>query len=535
MQKVAAESLPQFKLTPEEQKICATLLAANQMFHLGTTFRIAGGWVRDKILGKESDDLDVALDNLTGRQLEQFLLRMGASYGIGKSYAVEANAEKSKHLETVAVEIWGRKIDFVNLRTEEYGESRVPTMSMGTPDVDAARRDLTINSLFYNVNSNQIEDYVGGLQDLKTMTLRTPLNPRKTFMDDPLRCARLLRFYARYPESKIDPAAIQAMSLPEVQQAYMQKVSSERSGPEIIKLLSGEKPAEALRLMFDTGLDKAVFNVPETQNLNDLRMDQRNNHHKHNLLDHTLLVVKNMHDILKQENAPKDLQVKLLLAAIFHDYGKAHPEIAQPKKSDPTQMSYIGHEDKSAEIAESIMRSIGIPDNDRKFVGKVISLHMRPHLHQNETWTPKMMGRFMRESEITGHPESAEIWKYVMLHSMADSLSKDSANPDYADVAQKRRDMQSMDEFRNRQGPSINKPVLNGMEIMALFPNIKPNTGYIKEINEKLLDAQAAGNVSDKPSAEKFIQSMRAYIEEKYIGGNPTIKAWVKANCKFAN
>lgn len=533
MRTVKTANIPQFQLTAEEQKIFQTLLAANQMFRLGTTFRVAGGWVRDKLLGKQSDDLDIALDNMTGRQLEAVLLRMGASYGVGKSYTVDANVEKSKHLETVAIELWGRKIDFVNLRSESYGDSRVPTMEMGTPEIDAQRRDLTINSMFYNVNAGQVEDFVGGMQDLQTMTLRTPLDPRKTFMDDPLRMLRVLRFYSRYPNAKIDPNLVKAMMLPEVQQSYMQKVASERAGPEILKLMAGAKPADALQVMFDTGLDKAIFNVPEAQNLLDLRMDQRNSHHKHNLLDHTLLVVRNLHELLKQENAPEETRIKMLLAALFHDYGKAHPEIGKPKEKNPAEYSYIGHEDKSAEIAESIMKSIAIPDADRKFVNKVIQLHMKPHGHTNDGWTPKMIGRFLRESEIPGHPESSEVWKFVMLHSMADTLSKDAANPDHADVQKKRNDMQLMNDFKNRAGPSIAKPILNGNDLMRLFPTLKPNSGFIKEVSEKLLDAQSAGNVVDRSSAEKAIQEMRAYIEQKYSGGDPSAKAWVKANCKF--
>lgn len=532
MRTVAAAQMPQITLTNEEQAIFGTLLKANDMLKLGTTFRAAGGWVRDKLLGTQSADIDIAIDNMTGRQMEAKLATLGASIGIGKSYVVEANAEKSKHLETVAVEIWGRKIDFANLRSESYGDSRVPTMEMGTPLVDAQRRDLTINAMFFNINTGQVEDLVGGFKDLQTMTLRTPMDPLKTFSDDPLRMLRLLRLYSRYQNSTIDPSLLQAMSNPVVQESYRKKVASERAGPEILKLLAGAKPAEALQVLFDTGLDKMAFNVPEVRGLTDLRMDQRNNHHAHNLLDHTLLVVKNMHQIMMQQNESEDMRVKMLLAALFHDYGKAHPEIAKPKASDPSQMSYIGHEDASAVISESVMKSIAIPDDDRKFVNKVIELHMRPHLHQNESWTPKMIGRFLRESDIPGHASGSEVWKYVMLHSMADTLSKNAAAPDYEDVESKKRDMQMMMDFKARPGPSAVKPVLNGNELMTMFPILKPNTGFIKDISERLLDAQSSGIIIDKPSAQQFVEGIRAEIEAKY--GPKSASSWVKKNCKFA-
>lgn len=70
-------------------------------------------------------------------------------------------------------------IDLVNLRSEEYAaDSRVPIIDIGTPEQDAMRRDLTLNSLFYNINTGQIEDLTGkGIDDLKSKICRTPLEP----------------------------------------------------------------------------------------------------------------------------------------------------------------------------------------------------------------------------------------------------------------------------------------------------------------------------------------------------------------------
>jgi tRNA nucleotidyltransferase (CCA-adding enzyme) len=530
-----AKSFPRFVLTDQEKAIFKTLLDVNSFYKLGTTFRVAGGWVRDRLLGTVSDDLDIALDNLTGRQLEAYLLKYAKQYpdsGIGKSYTVGVNVEKSKHLETVAVEIHGRKIDFVNLRSESYGETRVPTMEMGDPKTDAERRDLTLNALFYNVNTNEIEDLVGGLEDLETMTLRTPLNPTKTFLDDPLRILRVLRFYSKYPAAKIDTNIVRAISDPKVHEAYRNKVSPERAGPEILKLMSGSKPAEALRVLFETGMDKAAFNIPEVQNLKDLRMDQQNKHHAHNLLEHTLQVVKNLDSLLRQEKVPNETRRNMLLAALFHDYGKAHPEIAKPHPSDPGQMQYLGHEDKSVEIAESILKSIGVPLDDRNFINKVISLHMRPH---TESWSNKAIGRFIRETEIPGQ-ESNDIWRLVMLHGMADAMSGGAKDPT-DEIALKRQHMEQMREFLNRPASSIRKPLLDGNELMRLFPTLKPNSvvegrNFIKDINERLLDEQASGNISTKDDALKLVETMRPSLESKY--GKPNVVSWIQSNCKFA-
>lgn len=127
-------------------------------------------------------------------------------------HLISQNAEKSKHLETATLSILGQQIDFVNLRSETYQEdSRVPQIEFGTPQSDAFRRDITINSLFYNINEQKVEDFTGmGLLDLQSKVLRTPLEPLKTFTDDPLRILRVLRFKSRYGFS-IDQSIIDVL------------------------------------------------------------------------------------------------------------------------------------------------------------------------------------------------------------------------------------------------------------------------------------------------------------------------------------
>ena len=109
--------------------------------------------------------------------IDQHLTKGGEkSRGFG---VIKANNEKSKHLETATIKVDGLDIDLVNLRSEQYTEeSRVPTMEMGTPTDDALRRDLTFNSLFYNINEQKVEDFTGkGIQDLQQGICRTPLEP----------------------------------------------------------------------------------------------------------------------------------------------------------------------------------------------------------------------------------------------------------------------------------------------------------------------------------------------------------------------
>mmetsp|Transcript_98066 Transcript_98066/g.134868 ORF Transcript_98066/g.134868 Transcript_98066/m.134868 type:complete len:159 (+) Transcript_98066:183-659(+) len=158
-------------------------------------------------MGKESDDIDIALDDMFGEDFAVLLNnKLYANEGKQKFGVIKSNSDKSKHLETATIKVEGVFIDLVNLRSECYSEdSRVPTIDIGTPEQDAYRRDLTINSLFYNINESQVEDFTKmGVQDLHNKFIRTPLEPLQTFLDDPLRLLRTIRFANRF-EFEIDP------------------------------------------------------------------------------------------------------------------------------------------------------------------------------------------------------------------------------------------------------------------------------------------------------------------------------------------
>ena len=93
-------------------------------------------------------------------------------------------------------------------------------VKLGTPTEDAYRRDLTINSLFYNINERKVEDFTGlGLKDLKEKIVRTPLEPKQTFMDDPLRLLRTIRFANRF-EFTIHPDIFEAAKDPEIKVSF---------------------------------------------------------------------------------------------------------------------------------------------------------------------------------------------------------------------------------------------------------------------------------------------------------------------------
>jgi tRNA nucleotidyltransferase (CCA-adding enzyme) len=212
--------------------------------------RFAGGWVRDKLLGIQSHDIDTAINAMTGYsfslKIKEYLrdpanLQKHALLGkdVGNLHKIAANPEKSKHLETVTTKILGFDLDFVNLRKETYSEdSRNPQMEFGNAQEDALRRDATVNALFYNLHSNKVEDFAGGLSDLQSKLIRTPLHPYQTFMDDPLRVLRLIRFASRLG-FKIDAESEECMKDPSIQNGLKLKISRERIGIEVEKMLKG--------------------------------------------------------------------------------------------------------------------------------------------------------------------------------------------------------------------------------------------------------------------------------------------------------
>ena len=111
-----------------------------------SVLRVAGGWVRDKMLGKESHDIDIAIDNQSGVQFATNLNAYLASIGeeVRTLAVIQANPDQSKHLETANVRVLGFEIDCVNLRSESYTEdNRIPTIAIGTAFEDAQRRDFT--------------------------------------------------------------------------------------------------------------------------------------------------------------------------------------------------------------------------------------------------------------------------------------------------------------------------------------------------------------------------------------------------------
>lgn len=266
----SATSTPQacadITLTPQEARLRDLLLDVARYINESKEIkehlelRFAGGWVRDKLLGCQSHDIDTAINAMTGYsfslKMKEFLEQPNhlkkhslGTEDVGNLHKIAANPEKSKHLETVTTKVLGYDVDFVNLRRETYSDdSRNPQVEFGSAQEDALRRDATVNALFYNLHTNKVEDFAGGLSDLHSRLIRTPLEPFQTFMDDPLRVLRLIRFASRLG-FKIHADSETCMGDASVRSALKTKISRERIGIELEKMFKGLLPCLTVLIM----------------------------------------------------------------------------------------------------------------------------------------------------------------------------------------------------------------------------------------------------------------------------------------------
>lgn len=234
------------------------------------TLRVAGGWVRDKLLYPSRElgadvDIDIALDTVLGNVFAQLIQDYLVSCGekTGSIGVIQKNPDQSKHLETAAMRVLGVNLDIVNLRTETYShDSRIPDVEIGTPSEDALRRDFTINALFYNINECSLEDFTRrGFDDIRARIIRTPLPPLTTLLDDPLRALRAIRFAARLGFS-IDDELARACKDSSVHEALFAKVSRERVLGELHRILCNENAPHAIALLVEFGLFPVILRMP---------------------------------------------------------------------------------------------------------------------------------------------------------------------------------------------------------------------------------------------------------------------------------
>ena len=216
---------------------------------------VVGGFVRDLIMGKDPKDIDLLIDGD---------INAGAGITFAEWFCKKENIFKKDSnplvyglYGTAMFQFMGEKIECVAPRSEKYqNDSRKPVVSSCTLEDDCFRRDFTVNSLFINISNNELVDYSkNGLNDIKNKVIRSTSNPDVIFTEDPLRILRAIRFATRF-NSTIEEKTFEGMKR---HVDRLEIISKERIQDEFSKMITSDNPEFAIRLLFEIGAYKYVF------------------------------------------------------------------------------------------------------------------------------------------------------------------------------------------------------------------------------------------------------------------------------------
>lgn len=320
---------------------------------------IAGGAVRDEVLGLDAKDIDLVVSLPDGgiRFAEWITNEMG-NYKEGSNPVVFERFGTAKFdlrgITYKGEDLSDIDIEAVMTRTEKYSEdSRKPEVDYGTLKQDVERRDFTVNSLLKDLSTGEILDLTGsGLKDINAGVVRTVLDPEYIFGEDPLRMLRAIRFAVKY-DWDLPMFMIRAIKS---SASKIQNISMERVRDELNKMIVLRKPDKAIRLLQITNL--AEYTIPELQKI--VRLKQ-NKHHKWDVNIHTLEVLKNVEPHIVNR-----------LGALLHDIGKY-----ATKEVIDGEVHFYKHEKVGADIARDIMKRLKYPNHIIDAVATAVENHMR--------------------------------------------------------------------------------------------------------------------------------------------------------------
>lgn len=424
----------------------------------GYKLYLVGGSVRDFHLGQFHNDLDFATDSRPEETLRIVKPWVDAVWLTGMVFG------------TVALKKDDFKMEITTFRREQYAaESRHPAVSYSTKiEEDLSRRDFTINAVAMRLPDGKIIDPFNGLGDLREKRLKTPLSARESFIDDPLRMLRALRF-ASTLDLKPVPEVLEAIV---ALRKRLRIISGERIQNELSRLLLSDRPTVGLRLAVTTHLAEEF--LPEIM---ELALERDPEHRHKDLLEHTLAVVGGV---------PPELILRL--AALFHDVGKP-----RTKTIDDEGVHFFRHELVGAGMTEERLRSLRYPRKVVDAVKELVLMHMRFHTYRLG-WTDKAIRKYLRDA--------GGLLEWLNKLIKADCTSRNPARARECDSFILELEERIAKLEAEEKSAKI-RPPLDGTEVME-FLKISPGPA-VGQALRMLLEARLEGRVREKDEAYEIL------------------------------
>ena len=432
------------ELERDAREICARLRRE------GFQALFAGGCVRDRVLGKQPKDYDVATD----ARPEDVARTFPRTAGVGASFGVMLVVMDSGPVEVATFRADGPYLDGRRPSTVDFTDARN----------DALRRDFTMNALFLDPVTGEIIDYVGGCADLEAGIIRTVGDPRARFGEDYLRLMRAVRFAARLGYA-IAPETFEAMRelAPKVLQT-----SAERIRDELLKMLTEGGARRAFELLDETGLLPHI--LPEIAAMKGVKQPPQF-HPEGDVFTHTMIMLGHFDRLEKRTPT-------LALGALLHDVGKPVTQTFEDR------IRFNEHERIGATMAERICRRLKLSNEQTASVVWLVRNHMRAVL------VPEM--REAKRKRFVREPGFGELLELLRL----DSLGCLGVSQSHGWIVR----------YREQLGEeSLSPPpLITGADLLALGYEAGP---IFKEILSEVEDAQLDGLIGTQEEALAMVRS----------------------------
>jgi poly(A) polymerase len=415
----------------------------------GSVAYFAGGCVRDLVRAKAPKDIDIATD-ARPELVQQIFPR---TYAVGAHFGVIVVLENGFQFEVATFRSDGAYID----------HRRPAEVHFSTPQEDAARRDFTINGMFFDPLANEVIDFVGGRVDLEAKLVRAIGDPAQRFGEDRLRMLRAVRF-ATVLNYKIDNQTCDALV---ANATTINQISAERIREELVRIFLSPNRVRGWDLLDESGLLRAI--LPEIEPMKGCLQPEQF-HPEGDVFTHTRLMLKLL---------PEKVSVPLVFSVILHDIAK--PKTAQVDETG--RIRFNAHDRIGAEMTEQIMERLRF---SRAEIDATVEM-VRQHMVFKDV--PKM--RVAKLKRFMARPTFAE---ELELHRV-DCASSHQMLENYDFLVGKRK------EFANE--PIIPPPLVRGDDLIAL--GLKPGPKF-GEILEAVETRQLEGMLRDRDQALAWVK-----------------------------